>query len=66
VKWPCDAPVVSFAGARLCRGRPDFFGFWPKSGWQVKFEPDVDALSRGSVDRWDIAGNEVTATTIQP
>jgi hypothetical protein len=24
VKWPSDAPVVSFAGARLCRGRPGF------------------------------------------
>src|ERR1700682_1197646 len=67
VKWPCDAPVVSFLRAPvLAAGVPVIFGLRPVFVWRVKFEPDVDALSRGSEsapNRAPIETSQLSGTT---
>jgi hypothetical protein len=48
VKWPCDAPVVSFLRAPVFAAGVPVSAFGRSLILQFKFEPDVEDLSRGS------------------
>jgi hypothetical protein len=68
VKWPCDPPRLShFSGARRCRERSlqSLSAYRRNLVCWIKFEPDVDGLSRGSGQavRWRVGDSGLTLPT---
>src|ERR1700674_4522585 len=67
VKWPCNTPVVSFCGRpSWLRASRSFSACGRYLVWRVKFEPDVEALSRGSEsapNRAPIETSQLNGTT---